>query len=155
MMDEWIKFIQIGGKAVDDFLGCGELSLLLPFMFSFFPFQLVWNPGMVFPHHWRTVAEFFPRSHAETSREAGKLERRQAADGGNWEPLSSASGDAGRVSTRCCWQKPFSGKILIKHQVVKLIWNCQSAFAKCEVKTTLCFILDFLYLNWQKRSHLE
>lgn len=29
------------------------------------------------------VAEFFPRSHAETSREAGKLERGQAADGGD------------------------------------------------------------------------
>lgn len=43
-MDGWIKFIQKGGKAANDFLGCGdicELSLLLPFMFSFFPFQLV------------------------------------------------------------------------------------------------------------------
>lgn len=102
---------------------------------------------------------FFTRSQAETRREAGKLERGQAADGGDWELVSSASGGAGRVSTRCC--RDIFTENDRNHSVEKYWWNTSLVnwygtvnCATCEmrIKTTFSFILDtFLYLNWQKK----
>lgn len=88
-MDGWMDGVHPNRgeiRAVGSFLGCGyicELFLSLPFTFSFFPFQLVWNPGMVFPHHWRTVAMFFFPVPTWRGWKAG------AKTGGRWRPLGA------------------------------------------------------------------
>lgn len=122
----WFMISAVGVDNIIDLIWCWAGCYLSVISFSFFLHQLVWKPGSVFPHQRKDSCWVFPHL-IHMWRPAGRLERGQTADGGDWQPLSSASGNAGRVSARCCR----------KRQFVKLIRNCLSACSYLSLLTVI------------------
>lgn len=120
--------IAVGDDDIIDLICCWAGCYLCVISFSFLLHQLVWNPGRVFPHQRRTVAEFSPTLFTCGDQQGGWSEDRRQME---------ATGSYSQVQVEMLGEFLPDVAESVK-QFIKLVWNCQSACSYISLLEIYC-----------------